>query len=44
MSKEDFIKKITELANEFWTMNLHDGTFESNLTEIVNEYESNKKN
>lgn len=39
MTKEQLIDKIKELATDFWAMNLHNGTFESHLREIIDRYE-----
>ena len=39
MTKEEYIKQIKELAVDFWTMNLHNGTFEENLRSIVDKRE-----
>lgn len=32
MTREEFIEKAKELAIDFWTMNLKDGTYESRKT------------
>ena len=43
MTREEFIEKAIEKAKElaidFWTMNLRDGTYESKFTELLDEYE-----
>ena len=39
MTREEFIEKAKELATDFWTMNLRDGTYESKFTELLDEYE-----
>ena len=39
MTREEFIEKAKELAIDFWTMNLRDGTYESKFTELLDEYE-----
>lgn len=39
MDKEKLIKEITQLALDFWTMNLHNGTFESNLRTLIDKHE-----
>ena len=39
MNKEDFIKEVKGLAVDFWTMNLHNGTFEERLNDLVNKRE-----
>lgn len=40
MTREEFIEKAKELAIDFWTMNLRDGTYESKFTELLDEYDS----
>lgn len=40
MTREEFIEKAKELAIDFWTMNLRDGTYESKFTELLDEYEA----
>jgi len=37
--KEKLITDITKLALDFWTMNLHNGTFESNLRTLIDKHE-----
>jgi hypothetical protein len=37
--KEKLITDINNLAVDFWTMNLHNGTFESHLTKLIDDYE-----
>lgn len=37
MTREKFIEKAKELATNFWTMNLRDGTYESKFTELLDE-------
>ena len=39
MTREEFIEKAKELATDFWTMNLRDGTYESKFIELLDEYE-----
>lgn len=39
MDKEKLITDITKLALDFWTMNLHNGTFESNLRTLIDKHE-----
>ena len=39
MTREEFIEKAKELAIDFWTMNLRDGTYESHFMELLDEYE-----
>ena len=39
MTKDQFKEKVKQLAVDYWNMNLHDGTFEEKLTEIIDEYE-----
>lgn len=39
MKKEKLITDITKLALDFWSMNLHNGTFESHLRTLINEYD-----
>ena len=38
-AKEKFIEKVKQLAIDYWTMGLHDGTFESHLRAFLEEYE-----
>jgi hypothetical protein len=33
--KEKFIEEVKQLAVDFWTMNLHNGTFESHLRDLI---------
>lgn len=40
MTREQFIIKAKELAIDFWTMNLHDGTYESHLIDLLTEFEN----
>ena len=44
MNKEEFITKAKELAVDFWTMNLHKGTYETHLRELLDEYETKQCN
>ena len=44
MTKEEFITKSKELAVDFWTMNLHKGTYETHLRELLDEYETKQCN
>lgn len=37
--REKLITDITELASDFWTMNLHNGTFESHLRTFIINYD-----
>jgi hypothetical protein len=37
-AREEFIVKVTELANEYWTMNLRDGSYLENFKELLNQY------
>lgn len=37
--KEQFIKDVKNLAIDFWRMNLHNGTFESNLRILIDNQE-----
>ena len=39
LDREDFIKKAKELAIDFWTMNLHNGTYETNFRELLDQYD-----
>ena len=39
MDKEKLITDIIKLALDFWTMNLHSGTFESNLRTLIDKHE-----
>jgi hypothetical protein len=36
--REEFIRKATELANDYWTMNLAGGSYVSNFKELLDEY------
>ena len=42
MTREDFITKAKELAVDFWTMNLHNGTYEIYFYKLLEEYEKSK--
>ena len=44
MTKEEFITKAKELAVDFWTMNLHKGTYESHLRDLLDDYETKQCN
>lgn len=39
VSKEEFITKTKNLSVDFWSMNLHKGTFEEHFRKLVDEYE-----
>jgi len=43
MTKEQFLEKSKQLAVDFWTINLHDGTYESHFRKLLDEYEETKQ-
>lgn len=43
MTKEQFLEKSKQLAVDFWTTNLHDGTYESHFRKLLDEYEETKQ-
>lgn len=42
MTKQEFIEKAKELAIEFSTMNMKDGSYEANFTQLLDVYEGSK--
>lgn len=38
-AKEKFIEKVKQLTVDYWTMGLHNGTFESHFRDLLEEYE-----
>jgi len=43
MTKGQFLEKSKQLAVDFWTINLHDGTYESHFRKLLDEYEETKQ-
>lgn len=39
-AKEKFIEKVKQLAVDYWTMGLQNGSFESNFRQMLEEYEN----
>lgn len=40
MEREEFIKEVKQLAIDFWTMNMKDGSYETNFIKLLDEYEN----
>jgi rubrerythrin len=40
MEKEEFIEKAKQLAFDYWTMGLQNGTYESEFRELLEQYEN----
>lgn len=41
--KEKFVEKVKQLAMDYWSMSLHDGSFESHFRDLLKEYENRNK-
>lgn len=43
MKRAEFLEKAKQLAVDYWTMNLHKDTYESELNKLIDEYENSKE-